>query len=56
MNLRGFFAGERHHLLATMSMSISKKSSIEVGAKDLMNDADLSQNVKLKSGDYVVVI
>jgi polysaccharide export outer membrane protein len=32
-----------------------KETSIEVRAKDLMNDADLSQNVKLKPGDYVVV-
>ena len=32
-----------------------KDTSIVVKAKDLMNDADLSQNVKLKPGDYVVV-
>jgi polysaccharide biosynthesis/export protein len=32
-----------------------KDISIEVKAKDLMNDADLSQNVKLKPGDYVIV-
>jgi len=32
-----------------------KDTSIDVRAKDLMNDADLSQNVKLKPGDYVVV-
>lgn len=32
-----------------------KETSIEVRAKDLMNDADLSQNVKLKPGDYIVV-
>jgi len=33
----------------------NKDISIEVKAKDLMNDADLSQNVKLKPGDYIVV-
>ncbi|NVN91782.1 MAG: polysaccharide biosynthesis/export family protein [Desulfuromonadales bacterium] len=32
-----------------------KDSSIEVKAKDLVNDADLSQNIKLKPGDYVIV-
>jgi polysaccharide export outer membrane protein len=32
-----------------------KDTSIEVKAKDLLNDADLSQNVKLKPGDYVIV-
>jgi polysaccharide export outer membrane protein len=32
-----------------------KDTSIEVRAKDLMNDADLSQNIKLKPGDYIVV-
>jgi polysaccharide export outer membrane protein len=32
-----------------------KDTSIDVKAKDLMNDADLSQNVKLKPGDYVIV-
>ncbi|MEA5115743.1 MAG: XrtA/PEP-CTERM system exopolysaccharide export protein [Geobacteraceae bacterium] len=32
-----------------------KDSSIEVRAKDLMNDADLRQNIKLKPGDYVIV-
>ena len=31
------------------------EATIEVRAKDLMNDADLSQNVKLKPGDYIVV-
>jgi polysaccharide biosynthesis/export protein len=30
-------------------------NAIEVRAKDLMKDADLSQNVKLKPGDYIVV-
>jgi polysaccharide biosynthesis/export protein len=34
---------------------VGKETSIEVRAKDLMNDADLSQNVKLKPGDYIVV-
>ncbi len=32
-----------------------KDITIEVKAKDLMNDADLRQNIKLKPGDYVVV-
>jgi polysaccharide export outer membrane protein len=32
-----------------------KDTSIEVKAKDLMNDADLRQNVKLKPGDYIIV-
>lgn len=32
-----------------------KDSTIEVRAKDLMNDADLGQNIKLKPGDYVIV-
>lgn len=32
-----------------------KDISIDVKAKDLLNDADLSQNVKLKPGDYVIV-
>ena len=32
-----------------------KDTSIEVKAKDLMNDADLSQNIKLKPGDYVII-
>jgi polysaccharide export outer membrane protein len=32
-----------------------KDISIEVKAKDLLNDADLRQNVKLKPGDYVIV-
>lgn len=32
-----------------------KDSAIEVKAKDLMNDADLRQNIKLKPGDYVIV-
>jgi len=32
-----------------------KDTSIEVKAKDLVNDADLSQNIKLKPGDYVIV-
>jgi len=32
-----------------------KDSTIEVKAKDLMNDADLGQNIKLKPGDYVIV-
>jgi polysaccharide export outer membrane protein len=32
-----------------------KDIAIDVRAKDLMNDADLSQNIKLKPGDYVVV-
>lgn len=32
-----------------------KDMSIEVKAKDLVKDGDLSQNVKLKPGDYVVV-
>ncbi len=32
-----------------------KDTSIDVRAKDLMNDADLSQNIKLKPGDYIIV-
>jgi polysaccharide export outer membrane protein len=32
-----------------------KDVAIDVRAKDLMNDADLSQNVKLNPGDYIVV-
>lgn len=32
-----------------------KESSIPVKAKDLIKDGDLSQNVKLKHGDYVIV-
>jgi len=32
-----------------------KDITIEVKAKDLVNDADLSQNIKLKPGDYVIV-
>jgi len=32
-----------------------KENTFEVRVKDLMNDADLSQNVKLKPGDYIVV-
>jgi polysaccharide export outer membrane protein len=32
-----------------------KDIAIEVRAKDLMNDAELTQNVKLKPGDYVIV-
>lgn len=32
-----------------------KDTSIEVRAKDLVYDADLRQNVKLKPGDYVIV-
>lgn len=32
-----------------------KEATIEVKAKDLMNDADLGQNIKLKPGDYVIV-
>jgi polysaccharide export outer membrane protein len=32
-----------------------KDLTIEVKAKDLMNDADLGQNIKLKPGDYVIV-
>jgi polysaccharide export outer membrane protein len=32
-----------------------KDTSIEVKAKNLVNDADLSQNIKLKPGDYVIV-
>jgi len=32
-----------------------KDITIEVKAKDLMNDADLGQNIKLKPGDYVIV-
>lgn len=32
-----------------------KDLSIEVKAKDLTNDADLRQNIKLKPGDYVIV-
>jgi len=32
-----------------------KDISIEVKAKDLINDADLGQNIKLKPGDYVIV-
>jgi polysaccharide export outer membrane protein len=33
----------------------NKETSIEVKAKDLVNDGDLKQNVKLKPGDYIVV-
>jgi polysaccharide export outer membrane protein len=32
-----------------------KDFTIEVKAKDLVNDADLGQNIKLKQGDYVIV-
>jgi polysaccharide biosynthesis/export protein len=32
-----------------------KDITIEVKAKDLVNDADLGQNIKLKQGDYVIV-
>ncbi len=32
-----------------------KETTIEVKAKDLINGADLSQNIKLKPGDYVIV-
>ncbi|QVW33928.1 polysaccharide biosynthesis/export family protein [Geobacter sulfurreducens] len=32
-----------------------KETQIEVKAKDLVKDGDLSQNVKLKPGDYVIV-
>jgi len=32
-----------------------KDTSIEVKAKDLVNNADLRQNIKLKPGDYVIV-
>jgi len=32
-----------------------KEISISIKAKDLINDGDLEQNVKLKPGDYVVV-
>jgi polysaccharide export outer membrane protein len=32
-----------------------KDIAIDVRAKDLMNDADLSQNVKLNPGDYIVI-
>jgi polysaccharide export outer membrane protein len=36
-------------------MENGKESTIEVKAKDLMFNADLSQNVKLKPGDYIIV-
>jgi polysaccharide export outer membrane protein len=32
-----------------------KEVSIPVKAKDLITDGDLSQNVKLKAGDYIIV-
>ncbi len=32
-----------------------KETSIEVRAKDLINGADMSQNIKLKPGDYIIV-
>jgi polysaccharide export outer membrane protein len=33
----------------------NKETSIEVKAKNLINDGDLNQNIKLKPGDYIVV-
>ncbi len=32
-----------------------KETSVEVRAKDLINGADMRQNIKLKPGDYVIV-
>jgi polysaccharide export outer membrane protein len=35
--------------------SENKEESIQVKAKDITKSGDMSQNIKLKSGDYIIV-
>ena len=47
------FAKQNNTLI--LRKEADKETTIEVKAKDLVNDGDLKQNVKLKPGDYVIV-
>jgi polysaccharide export outer membrane protein len=47
------FAKQNNTLI--LRKEADRETTIEVKAKDLINDGDLKQNVKLKPGDYIIV-
>jgi polysaccharide export outer membrane protein len=51
----GFTRFARQNDTVILRRESDKDVSIEVRAKDLVKDGELSQNVKLKPGDYVIV-
>jgi polysaccharide export outer membrane protein len=51
----GFSKFAKQNDVAILRKEGDKEISIEVKAKDLLKEGDLTQNVKLKPGDYVIV-
>jgi polysaccharide export outer membrane protein len=51
----GFTKFAKQNSTLVLRKDLDKETTIEVKAKDLINDGDLKQNVKLKPGDYVIV-
>jgi polysaccharide export outer membrane protein len=51
----GFTKFAKQNNTQVLRKEADKETTIEVKAKDLINDGDLKQNVKLKPGDYVIV-
>jgi polysaccharide biosynthesis/export protein len=51
----GFTRFAKQNSTLILRKEADKETTIAVKAKDLVNDGDLKQNVKLKPGDYVIV-
>ena len=51
----GFTKFAKQNNTLVLRKEADRETTIEVKAKDLINDGDLKQNVKLKPGDYIIV-
>lgn len=51
----GFTKFAKQNSTLVLRKEADKETTIEVKAKNLINDGDLKQNVKLKPGDYIII-
>jgi polysaccharide export outer membrane protein len=51
----GFTKFAKQNSTLILRKEADKETTIEVKAKNLVNDGDLKQNVKLKPGDYIII-
>lgn len=51
----GFTRFAKQNSTLILRKEADKETTIEVKAKNLVNDGDLKQNVKLKPGDYIII-
>jgi len=51
----GFTRFAKQNSTLILRKEADREKTIEVKAKDLVNDGDLKQNVKLKPGDYIII-